>query len=545
MIIISSASLLAAVLQYLYFRFTFYTPAGLTGALMLLFPSASIPLSVAVLVAHSGLNAKKKRVLVSVLHILSVLFPAASVFLFITVFRKKTATGRISWPGCVLMLFMFVLYVIFEKTLQNLPKDCRAVKALSDSSVSYMAAARLALTVSAISGAVKLMGFYDLQNIANIVIAVIISYCAVFLFVSAAVHLIKTENPSLAVPVPFFGSADISLSGYLEKNTGITVRSLFSIGLIKKLMPFMVCLTVLLLWLATGLQEIAPYEQGAVYRLGVLRNEFLKPGLNLTLPYPLDKTEKYETGTVKSLTIGYIGSPDTDVVWTEAHGGEEFKLLLGNGNQLVSVNLRIEYQITDLSAYLRYSAKPEQLLEAAAYELITSELVTTDLETLLSVDRRAFSEEFSSLLSERLSKDSDSIGAGSTGLSVLSVVLESIHPPVAVAGKYQELISAGIIAEKYRLEAEGYASRVLAEADNAKNTLVDAAIADKYTKIAEAEATVAEFMAGVEADKSYSSTYRRLKYLDAVSKAYGGSSLVIVGEGIDSSRIWLGYPKAN
>ena len=47
-------------------------------------------------------------------------------------------------------------------------------------------------------------------------------------------------------------------------------------------------------------------------------------------------------------------------------------------------------------------------------------------------------------------------------------------------------------------------------------------------------------MAGVEADSRYSDSYRNYKYLSALTEAYRRSRLILVGEGIDSARIWLG-----
>jgi len=541
-------AIIGIILLFIY-RKTFFTPVALDGLILLIFPCAGIPLSI-IKIIESGNKNEGSRVnkLIPGAIVISAVSASVCCYFLVSIMKKKTANGATGWIGTVVLLFIFVVLVIVDKILANTSEEDEGAACLAASARSYIVASRIALILTAVCEAVKLLGFYDLQNIVNVMLCVIFFYCLLFLIVSYAVRAIKREllsHPEISVPVPFFGHSDLSLSGYLEKNTGISMRSLFSIGLIRRIFPIAFCAGLLLLWLSTGLVEIAPYEEGAVYRFGVLREGFLKPGLNLVLPYPIDKVERYETGTVKSVTIGYIGSTDADVVWTEAHSGEEFKLLLGDGNQLVSVNLRIEYKINDLSSYLKFSNSPEKLLEASAYELITSEIVSTDLETLLSVDRGEFSEEFHELLSEKLTSLGSSPIGTSTGIEVVSVALESIHPPVAVAGKYQELISAGISAEKALLDAKGYASRTKAEAEASRDSLISSALAEKYTKIAEAEGAVAEFMASVEADSLYSTTYRNMKYLNALSAAYGGSKLVIVGDGIDTSRIWLGYPKAN
>ena len=85
--------------------------------------------------------------------------------------------------------------------------------------------------------------------------------------------------------------------------------------------------------------------------------DVLEPGLHFTLPYPLDKTEICNTKTIHKITIGYKSVENVDNVWTKDHGDSEYKLLLGSGNELVSLNLRIEYRISDLKKYLQNATK--------------------------------------------------------------------------------------------------------------------------------------------------------------------------------------------
>ena len=113
-----------------------------------------------------------------------------------------------------------------------------------------------------------------------------------------------------------------------------------------------------------------------------------------------------------------------------------------------------------------------------------------------------------------------------------------------VAEIYQKVIGAEIDADRIILAAEGYAARTVAAAEASKDTAVSQAMIEYVTKLADARSEVAEFMAGVEADKAYPSAYRYYKYLNAIGKAYGNAKLIIVGDGIDSSNIYFGniYP---
>jgi regulator of protease activity HflC (stomatin/prohibitin superfamily) len=335
--------------------------------------------------------------------------------------------------------------------------------------------------------------------------------------------------------LPFFNGdiKELAVISFLEENTGITLRSLWSLKFIKHLLPYSIVCAAILFWASTGLVYVESNQEAAVYKLGVLQEETLEPGLHMTLPYPLDKVEIYDTETVNKITIGYAGKDDSDNLWTGTHGSNEHKLLLGNGNELVSVNLRVEYKISDLTKYLRASTSPAAILEARSYELITSRIIVSDLEDLLSVDRAEFTKEYTAELSKILCEDD-------IGLELVTVVLESIHPPLEIAAIYQEVVGAEIQAEARIKRAESDANVKLTDATAQKSASVNAANAEYHQKLAVATADVSEFLASVEAAEGHPDAYHYYKYLKAVSTAYGKSKLIIVGEGVDSSKIYFG-----
>ena len=119
-------------------------------------------------------------------------------------------------------------------------------------------------------------------------------------------------------------------------------------------------------------------------------------------------------------------------------------------------------------------------------------------------------------------------------------MIESIHPPIEVAEIYQQIISAGIDAQRILLEAQARANVALEQARQSRDTDINQAQAASYKDVADAQASVAQFMASVDAYDSYGGNYRYYNYLEALQKAYQDSTLVIVGEGIDSSHLYLG-----
>ncbi len=463
---------------------------------------------------------------------------AGSNLYFFLMLRRLTSLTELNFILPVVLLFFFIVYIAAEKWLKHTEEGNTRVLALIRNLRGALATSRLAMLLTIVSAVLKILNIYDVQKWLTWALAALWIYTSIFILLSLLVLFIKKEVltvPKISVPLPFAGGSDRDLGvlSYLEENTGITMRSLFSLRMARAILPYTLLVAVALFWFSTGIMQIESHQEGAVYRLGRLQEKTLGPGLHITLPWPLDKTEVYNTASLSKMTIGYRSATDTDNTWTGNHGNNEYKLLLGGGDELVSINLRLEYRISDLGSYLTGSATPERLLEALAYEIVTDRTVNTDLEALLSVDRSKFAEDIRADIEKRLE-------ASPIGLSVVSVVLESIHPPVEVASIYQRIISAEIESEKYILDAEAKAAVALYGAAAKYDTALSAANAEYYTKTAAAKADVAHFMASVGADRAASDSYRYYKYLKAIGSAYRDSRLVIVGEGIDSSNIYFG-----
>lgn len=457
---------------------------------------------------------------------------------FAMMLRRATSLFKLSFWQPVLLVVLFVLSVIFDKWCKHTETDSQrnAATLANVRTVFYLLRVTF-ITVSVVS-VISLLGFGNLQKYAIWIISAIFFYVAVLTLVSVVILLIRRElftSPRLIIPLPFarIGKRDTGVISFLEKNTGITMRGLWSMKLVKTVLPYTAILVFLLFWVSTGLVQIEPYQQGAVYRFGRLSNETLTPGLHMTLPYPIDKVEIYDTESINKITVGYAAKEDSDNLWTGSHGTNEHKLLLGNGNELVSVNLRLEFKINDLTKYLRASSSPAAILEAKAYELITSKIIVADLEDLLAVDRAKFTEEYTAELQKMLT-------AQDIGLELVSVVLESIHPPLEIAAIYQEVVGAEILAEAMIKQANSDANVTVTNAEAEKNASINAANAEYHNKVASATADVSEFNASVEAVAGNPDAYHYYKYLKAVSEAYGKARLVIVGEGVDSSKIYFG-----
>lgn len=480
-----------------------------------------------------GLLAKGREIVITALCMLSVLL--LNVFFWRHLLCNDS--GGFGFAVPVVIAAVFVLVVAADTFCSHARKTDETgywavvVKNLS-ASLLY---AKIILVLLLALTAVKALGLYDAAKFYLPFIIAVFVYETLFTLLATAVCLIKhdfAENPDIYIPVPWRRSAGPGIIAYLEQNTGISMRSLWSIRLVRSALPYALMGVALALWFSTGIVYIGSQSEGALYRLGRLRGEPLSPGLHVTLPWPVDKTDVYDVKSVRKMTVGYSTEDNKDNLWTQGHT-DEYKLLLGGGNELVSLNLIIEYHINDLEKYLKCSTAPESLLESAAYERVTAHTIGTDLESMLETDRAEFAAHFESELKDRI-KDYD------TGLEVVSVIVENIHPPTEVADVYERMLAVNVEAAKQLLDAQGEAGKRLAEAQTEKDTSVNTATAEQYAAVSDARSAVAEFSASAGADREYGSNYRYYKYLEAIKKAYADANIVIVGQGVDSSNIYLG-----
>ena len=456
---------------------------------------------------------------------------------FIKVLKYITTPVVLLWQPIVVVV-LFVLTIIVDKICLHTEPETEFDAALNKNIRIFVKFIYFLLALVIVASSLLALNIFNAEIILKWIIVAVFYYVSVFVLVSYINFAVRKKldiSPQLIIPVPFVKNDkdSVSLLDYLEQNTGVSMRGMWSMRFIKQIAPVTVFLVAVLLWLSTCIVQIDSDSEGVIYRLGVLQKETLTPGLHLVLPYPVDKVEVYNTKKVNTVTIGYSSEKTGDNLWTGSHGNTEYKLLLGSGDELVSINLRLEYKINDTLKYLTTTSAPVDFLKAQAYDLVTDMTINTNLTEVLSIDRDAFSKSFEKKLSKTL-KSYD------LGIELVSVVLESIHPPLEVSGIFQSTVSALIEAEQIITEAERIAEEIVVEAEQTKNIDVASAKKDYYTKLAAAKTEVAEFMAGVEAYNAYSSEYKYYKYLSAISKAYNNSNLVIVGKGIDSSRLYFG-----
>jgi regulator of protease activity HflC (stomatin/prohibitin superfamily) len=316
---------------------------------------------------------------------------------------------------------------------------------------------------------------------------------------------------------------------------GFAGRALLPIGL----------LLALLAWGLTGLVAL-PLDQRAVYERFGRPVAVVGPGLHLLLPWPLGASRRVERGVLHELTLAGLAPADeagtvlpgaedpppqpADRLWDRAHPGETTYLIAspaasGQGFQRVDVDLRLITRIglSDAAALqAAYGvADPDALVRAATGRLLAKYFASRTLAGVLGEDRRTFTEAVRSALQQDLDRLS-------TGVEIVAVVVEAIHPPPATADAWHNVQSAEIRARVAVADENGAATKTASAARTTAALATYAATATAAEIGARATADQTLFTADRTASAAEPEAFRLERWLTRLRTALPRAQLLIL-----------------
>jgi regulator of protease activity HflC (stomatin/prohibitin superfamily) len=244
--------------------------------------------------------------------------------------------------------------------------------------------------------------------------------------------------------------------------------------------------------------------------------------------------ERLPVRRAQTLPLGFAGPRKAALLWAEGHAGEEYRLLLGEGRELLSVDGVVTYRIRDPAAYALAFQNPREALDALAYRRLMLDTAALDLERLLSVDRESFARDFA----RRLQQACDAAGLG---VEILHVGFASLHPPVDVARAYQAVVSAEVDRETQRATARATAA-VMGPAAAAEALLAAGrAEAAAMARRAEAAGAAARFESLLDQDRAAPDLFRFRRRMDALETGLADVSLYVVDRTLRArgGELWL------
>jgi regulator of protease activity HflC (stomatin/prohibitin superfamily) len=336
-----------------------------------------------------------------------------------------------------------------------------------------------------------------------------------------------------------------SVNQAITKQWGIDLSRSWALGFVGRALVPVGLLLALLAWGLTGLVAL-PLDQRAVYeQLGRPVN-VLGPGLHLVLPWPLGISRRVERGVLHELTLaGQIsdGDPATprldaedpppqaaDRLWDRPHPGETTYLIAspaasGQGFQRVDVDLRLITRIglSDKAALqAAYGvADPDALVRATAGRLLAMYFASRTLAGVLGEDRQSFTDAVRAAMQQDLDRLA-------TGVEIVAVVVEAIHPPPAAADAWHNVESAEIRARVAVADETGAAAKTAAGARSTAELATYDATATAAEVVAKATADHTLFAADRAADAAEPGAFRLERWLARLRTALPRAQLLIL-----------------
>jgi regulator of protease activity HflC (stomatin/prohibitin superfamily) len=333
----------------------------------------------------------------------------------------------------------------------------------------------------------------------------------------------------------------------IDYQFGFKVSETWFYKFLERSLSWLILVQVGVLLLSTCVVYVEPHEEALLERFGkpVEGREVLKPGLALTLPWPIDRAYRFQTRQIQTFNIGYVPDPDKErekvVVWTTSHAKEEYNLIVASREReastnaaataavpvnLLTVSIPVQFRIKDIVAWARQHTDGGALLEKLASREVNRYLVSVDLLEIMSTGRERAARE----LRERMQKLADD---RNLGVEITYVGLRDIHPPIGgemskVAEAFESVIGAEQEKAAKILHAEGAANRTNALASAEAVRVREEADAFKLRRTATAQASGAQFADQVKAFAAAPVVYPERYYLETVTRAMTGQRKFIV-----------------
>ena len=335
-----------------------------------------------------------------------------------------------------------------------------------------------------------------------------------------------------------------AMSASVTRQFGIDLSRSWALGFIRRAsLPSLVGLLAAA-WLMTGVTAL-DLSQRAVYEAFGRPQSVFHSGLHVHLPWPFGRLKLVEYGAVREIPIVFpseAGTPgeaaetatsstrstiegpppeSADRLWDSSHPSEASYLVASNRNgretfEVVNIDIQILYRIGLSDAAVLNAAykveSPESLIRVAAGRMLARYFARYTIPDVLGQNRERFIREFQHELQGRLD-------ALSSGLDILGVVIEAIHPPADAASAYQDVQAAGIRSETQVATAKGDASAAVIRSQAQAITMRDNGTASGTEMVDQAKVDTALFAGDVEAYHRGGASFLFERRLLAIGKA--------------------------
>jgi len=281
---------------------------------------------------------------------------------------------------------------------------------------------------------------------------------------------------------------------------------------------------IVILWLASGIYTVDPGEVGVVQRFGAY-DRTTGPGPHYHIPFPVESVQTPNVSEIRKIEVGY------KTLGQKADGNYQYKvipeeaLVLTGDENIIDVQVITQYQIGDPVEWLFRVQNPHETVKAATEAALREVIGNKTIDSALTTGKLEIQNTTKELLQSILDRYN-------TGITVVAVQLQDVHPPQDVVNAFKDVASAQEDKNREINEAEAYRNDLLPKArGQAAATINEAqAYAEMVTRKAKGEAS--RFLAVLgEYNKAKDVTRERM-YIEAMESIFSNPKFekVVISE---------------
>ncbi|MDQ0315289.1 FtsH protease activity modulator HflK [Amorphus orientalis] len=276
---------------------------------------------------------------------------------------------------------------------------------------------------------------------------------------------------------------------------------------------------VVAIWLATGFYRVNPGEVGVELVLGGYAG-MTQPGLNYNWPYPIGEVYTPDVLRIRELNVGIR---DVGGASTAGRDVPEESLMLTGDENIVDVDFRVQWRISNAEDYLFNIQNPEGTVKAVAESAMREVVGTKNIQPILTQERQQVEMQVQELMQSTLDQYE-------AGIEVAQVQLQKVDPPQQVIDAFRDVQAARADQERLQNEANAYANRVVPEARGEAAQVVQQANAYKDRVVAEARGQADRFVSIYDEYALAPDVTRQRLYLETLERVLGRTDKVIIGD---------------
>ena len=288
-------------------------------------------------------------------------------------------------------------------------------------------------------------------------------------------------------------------------------------------------LVILIIWLLSGIYTVGPDELGVVRRFG-RATRVTPPGIHYHLPSPIEMVDSPKVTEVRRIEVGFRTiDPGPPARYRKVL--REAQMLTGDEN-IVNLEIIVQYKIRDPSDFLFNIRDLERMLRHATEASIRQVVGSHDIDEVLTTGKFQVQEETKTLLQSIVDRYR-------SGLSILAVQLQDVHPPDEVITAFKDVASAKEDKDKLINQAKGYRNEVIPKARGEAEKKIREAEGYREERINQAKGDAQRFSRVWNEYRKAKDVTRTRLYLETMERILPGIRKVVISDKANAPLINL------